>query len=63
MKERGIRDTATNVKQTTVGAREIGETVKHTTQQVGESDPLTAEALRDAATKAKSKRKTRSYRR
>ncbi|MDP9289350.1 MAG: hypothetical protein M3P08_14305 [Thermoproteota archaeon] len=62
-KERGVRDTATNVEETNVGAREIDETVKHTARQVGESAPLTGEALREAATKVKSKRKTRSYRR
>lgn len=62
LKERGIGDTDTTVKST-VGAGEIGEKVKHTTQQVAESAPLTAEALREVGTKVKSKRKTRSYRR
>ncbi len=53
LKERGVNiDTATKVEEITVGAGEIGETVKHTTRQVGWSAPLTGEALRDAATKA-----------
>ena len=59
LKEHGIRDTDTNVKQTTFGAREKGKMVKHNAGQVGESDPPTG----DAGTKVKSKRKTRSYRR
>jgi hypothetical protein len=59
LKERGvIRDTATNIEETTVAARDIGETVKHTAQQVVESTPLTSEVLREAATKVKSKRKS-----
>jgi hypothetical protein len=36
LKERGVNiDTATKVEEITVGAGEIGETVKHTTRQVG----------------------------
>jgi methyl-accepting chemotaxis protein len=59
LRERGvIRDTATNVEETAAAAREIGETAKHTAQQVGESTPLTGEALRKAANKTKSKRKS-----
>jgi hypothetical protein len=61
LKERGvIKYTATAVEETAVAAREIGETAKHTAQEVGESAPVTDEALRDAATKIKSTRKKRS---
>ena len=59
LRERGvIKETATNVEETAAAAREIGETAKHTVQQVGESIPLTGEALRKAANKTKSKRKS-----
>ena len=34
-------------------AREIGESMIHTAQQVGESAPLTGETIRNAATRAK----------
>jgi hypothetical protein len=38
VKERGvIKETTTNVEETVVAAREIGESVKHTAQQIGES--------------------------
>jgi len=58
LRERGvIRETATNVEETAAAAREISDTAKHTAQQVGESAPLTGEALRKAATRVKSKRK------
>jgi DNA-binding Lrp family transcriptional regulator len=59
LKERGvIKDTATNVEETAVAARELGEAMKHTTQQIGESAPLTSETLREAATNVKSKKKS-----
>ena len=59
MKERGIiKDTAANVEETVVAAREIGESVKHTAQQIGESAPLTSETLREATTKIISKKKS-----
>ena len=51
-------ETATNVEETAATAREISDTAKHTAQQVGESTPLTGEALRKAANKSKSKRKS-----
>lgn len=56
LKERGvIKDTAANVEKTVVAARGIGEAVKDTVQQIGESAPLTSETLREAA-KVKSKK-------
>jgi hypothetical protein len=57
-KDRGvIKDTAAAVEETAAVAREIGETVIHTAQQVGESAPLTGEAIRDAATRTKTRTK------
>jgi hypothetical protein len=53
-----IKDTATNIKETAVAARGIGETAKRTAQQVAESAPLTGEALRKTASTVKSKRKS-----
>jgi predicted dinucleotide-binding enzyme len=54
LKERGVtKETATNVEETVVVAREIGESVKHTVHQIGESAPLTNETLREATTKIK----------
>ena len=48
--ERGvIKETATNVGETVVVAPEIGESVKHTAQQIGES-ALASETLREATT-------------
>lgn len=59
LRERGvIRETATNVEETAASAREIGETAKHTAQQVGKSTPHISEALRKATNNAKSKRKS-----
>jgi len=58
LRERGvIKDTVINVKETAIAESEISETAKHTAQQVGESAPLTGEALRKTATRVKSKRK------
>jgi hypothetical protein len=48
-----IKETATNVEETVVVAREISESVKHTAQQIGEPAPLTSETLREATTKAR----------
>jgi hypothetical protein len=57
LKVRGvIKETATNVEETVVVAHEIGESVKHTAQHIGESAPPTSETLREATTKVKSKR-------
>ena len=50
-----IKDTAANVEKTVVAACGIGEAVKDTVQQIGESAPLTSETLREAA-KVKSKK-------
>ena len=59
LRERGvIKDTVINVEETAIAASEISETAKHTAQQVGESARLTGEALRKAATRVKSKRKS-----
>jgi hypothetical protein len=58
-KERGvIKETATNVEETVVVAHEIGESVMHTAQQIGESAPPTSETLREATTKVKSKKES-----
>jgi hypothetical protein len=55
LKERGvIKDTATAVEET---AAEIGETPRHTSQQVGESTPLTGEVIRSAAIGVKTRTK------
>jgi hypothetical protein len=59
LKERGvIKETASNVEETVVLAREIGESVKRTAQQIGESAPLTSKTLREATTKVKSKKES-----
>jgi len=58
LKDRGvIKDTATAVEETAAAAREIGERARHTAQQVGESTPLTGEAIRNAATGVKTRTK------
>jgi methyl-accepting chemotaxis protein len=58
LKDRGvIKDTATAVEETAAAAREIGETARSAAQQVGESAPLTSEAIRSAATGVKTRTK------
>jgi methyl-accepting chemotaxis protein len=52
-----IKETVNNVEETAVAAREISGTANQTAQQVGESAPLTSEALKKASTKVKSKGK------
>jgi uncharacterized protein YjgD (DUF1641 family) len=59
LREEGvIRDTATTIEETATAAREISQSARHTAKQVGESAPTTGEALRKAAERIKSRKRT-----
>jgi hypothetical protein len=54
-----LKDTAAQVEETAVAAREIGEAMRRLTQHINRSAIVTSETVREKATKVKSKNKVR----
>ena len=52
-----LKDTAAQVEETAIAAREIGKAMRHLTQHINRSAIVTSETVREAATKVKSKKK------
>jgi hypothetical protein len=53
-----LKDTAAQVEETAVTAREIGKAMRHLTQHINRSAIVTSETVREAPTKVKSKKKS-----
>jgi uncharacterized protein YjgD (DUF1641 family) len=58
LKERGvIKDTASAVEETTIAARETAQVLKESARETAESAPVTADTVKEAASKIKSRTK------
>ena len=58
LKERGvIKDTASAVEETTIAARETAQVIKESARETAESAPVTADTVKEAASKIKSRTK------
>src|SRR6476660_2451073 len=58
LKERGvIKDTASAVEETTIAARETAQVLKESARETAESAPMTADTVKEAASKIKSRTK------
>jgi len=52
-----LKDTAAQVEETAIAAREIGKAMRHLTRHINRSAIVTSETVREAPTKVKSKKK------